>query len=87
MQIKFAHLRTQGIDFAVFEADASIDTDSARATVLHDLTVAARQTGLKIDKAALAFVRAGRIRFYGTQDLVNYLANQGVPTWTHTITV
>lgn len=87
MQVKLAHLRTQGIDFAVFEADARTDSDSARANVLRELTVAARAAGLKVDKSALAFVRAGKIQFYGTPDIVNYLANQGVPSSTHTITV
>jgi hypothetical protein len=86
-QVKLAHLRTQGIDFAVFDADARNNSDSARASVLRDLTVAAQLQGLKVDKSALAYARAGRIQFYGTPDLVDYLANQGVPTWTHTITV
>lgn len=87
MKVKLTHLHTQGIDFAVFDADARIDSDAARANVLRELTVAARNAGLKIDKSALAFVRLGKIQFYGTPDLVNYLANQGLPCWTHTITV
>jgi hypothetical protein len=87
MQINLAHIHTQGIDFAIFEADANTNSDSDRANVLQDLTLTARRKGLKIDKSALAFVRAGEIRFYGTPDLVNYLARSGVPSWTHTITV
>ncbi|MBD2246544.1 hypothetical protein [Nostoc sp. FACHB-888] len=87
MQVELAHLRTQGIDFAVFNANTRTDSDTARANLLRDLTVAARAAGLKIDKSALAFVRAGKTQFYGTPDLVNYLANQGLPSWTHTITV
>ena len=87
MQINLAHIHTKGIDFAIFEADASTSSDSDRANILQDLTLTARRKGLKIDKSALAFVRAGEIRFYGTPDLVNYLARSGVPNWTHTITV
>jgi hypothetical protein len=81
MVIKFAHTHTQGIDFAVFGADARTDSDSDRASVLHDLTSAARRSGLKIDKSALIFSRGGRTQFYGTPDLVNYLVNQGVPSF------
>lgn len=87
MRVRLAHLRTQGIDFVVFDANASSDLDSDRATLLHQLTVAARNVGLKIDKSALAFVKAGRLRYYGTNDLVRYLANHEVPCWTHTITI
>jgi hypothetical protein len=86
-QINLAHVHTQGIDIAVFGADATTNSDSDRANVLQDLTLTARRKGLKVDKSALAFVRAGEIRFYGTPDLVNYLARSGVPNWTHTITV
>lgn len=37
-QIKLAHLRDQGIDFAVFDADAVARTQSARASLLAQLT-------------------------------------------------
>lgn len=87
MRVKLAHIRTQGIDFLVFEADARTGLDSDRASLLQELTATARRTGLKADKSALAFVHAGKLQFYGTSDLVGYLANQGVPRWTHTITV
>jgi hypothetical protein len=86
-KFNMAHLRVQGIDFAVFDADAQSDSDSSRASVLSGLTMAARQKGLKVDKSALAFSRAGRIQFYGASDLVDYLAARGVPSWTHTITI
>jgi hypothetical protein len=42
---------------------------------------------LRVDKAALAYQEAGRIRFFGTPDLVKYLASRGVPRWTHTLDV
>lgn len=87
MKIEFAHLRHQGIDFAVFAADASTATNTARAKLLADLASAARRQGLKVDKAALAYRNGGRTEFFGTPDLVRFLSNTGVPSWTHTLTV
>lgn len=85
MQINFAHLRDQGIDFAVFDADATSHMNGDRAALLADLTWRAQQNGLKVDKAALAYRRGSRVEFYGTPDLVRYLANRGVPRWTHVL--
>lgn len=92
MQIEFAHLRersTNGgyIDFAVFNADAVAKNDRDRGSLLRDLTMRTRQLGLKVDKSALAFEEHGRVKFYGTPDLVDYLANNGVPCWTHTLSL
>jgi hypothetical protein len=87
MQIRVAHLRAQGIDFAVFDADARSRLDSDRAELLLQLTAAARANGLNVDKSALAFRQGSQTRFYGTPDLVRFLANSGIPRWTHTITV
>ena len=82
MQIRMAHLNIQGINVAVFEANSADDTDSGREDVLHELTVKARISGLRVDKSALAY----RNRFYGTPDLVRYLSRSGgVPRWTHEI--
>jgi hypothetical protein len=86
VDVQLAHLRVQGINFAVFDADARSGLDSDRAKLLQQLTVAARGAGLKIDKSALAYSRAGRREYYGTKDLVRYLANNGVSHWNHTIT-
>jgi len=85
--IRMAHLRTQGIDFAVFAADAPTRNQSARNRLLADLTAAARRTGLRVDKAALAFSEGGRRTYYGTPDLVRYLSNHGISHWTHTLRV
>lgn len=90
MQISLAHIRessTTGgyIDFAVFDAHATTNTSSANAEVLARLTAKARQAGLKIDQAALAFNENGRIKFYGSKSLVDYLAHRGLPQWTHSI--
>lgn len=90
MRINFAHLRehaTNGgwINFAVFEADATNHTAEARSAVLRRLTLKARAGGLRIDQSALAFEEHGEIKFYGNPNLVEYLANNFVPYWTHSI--
>lgn len=88
MRIEMAHLRDQGIDFAVFNAEATSRSNSDRQSLLGRLVAEARRSGLKVDKAALAFDEFGRTKFFGTPDLVNYLVSQGgVPRWTHTLDV
>lgn len=92
MQIKFAHLRAPAsnggdINFAVFDARANSNTDSARSSVLADLTMRARHSGLRVDQSALVFSDNGHIRFYGSKNLVDYLSHRGVPGWTHTLSV
>jgi hypothetical protein len=86
MRIRLAHLRDQGINFAVFAADAPTHTRGDRDIALRDLTSKARAAGLRVDKAALAFTEHGRLTFYGTPDLVRYLSQRGgAPRWTHWI--
>ena len=85
MKIKFAHLRTQGIDFAVFNADVKSQSNQDRADILAELTSKARSQGLKIDKSALVFKHCGKLNFYGVKDLVNYLSNNWNGRFTHTI--
>lgn len=87
MRIEMAHLRDQGINFAVFAADAANRSDSGRQALLAQLVAKARGNSLRVDKAALAYQEAGRTRFFGTPDLVKYLASRGVPRWTHTLDV
>lgn len=92
MKVNFSHLRehsTSGgwINFAVFDAQATSNTNSANAEILAQLTMKARHSGLRIDQSALAFSEGGRIKFYGTQNLVNYLSRAGLPQWTHSIDV
>lgn len=87
MRIEMAHLRDQGIDFAVFNADATNHSDSGRNALLKQLIVKAQLNRLKVDKAALAYEEFGEIKFFGTPDLVQYLASCGVPRWTHTLDV
>jgi hypothetical protein len=87
MRIQMAHLRDQGINFAVFAADAANHTDAGRRALLGELVAKARGNRLHVDKAALAYQEAGQTRFFGTPDLVKYLASRGVPRWTHTLDV
>jgi hypothetical protein len=91
MKIKFAHLRehsTSGgwINFAVFDAK-SVSGDSGNSILLAQLTAQVRAQGLRVDQSALAFTQNGRVRFYGTGSLVNYLSRAGIPRWTHSIDV
>ena len=88
MRIQVAHLSDQGINFAVFAADAPSHTPTDRSTLLSQLVLEARRARLRVDKAALAFNEGGRTSFYGTADLVRYLASLGgVPKWTHTLDI
>ena len=88
MKINVAHLRDQGIDFAVFDADAPSRTRHDRDALLQRLTDQARRSGLRIDKAALAFAENGQLTFYGAPDLTRYLAARpSVVRWTHTLDV
>jgi hypothetical protein len=86
MKVSVAHLRDQGISFAVFGADARDRTDQGRDETLARLVDLARRNGLRVDKAALAFRRNGRLVFHGTPDLVRYLAARpSAVRWTHTL--
>lgn len=85
--IRVAHLRTQGISYAVFDADVRTGLDADRNALLRELTVEAERQGLRVQKAALAFSQGGRVTFFGTPDLVRYLAANGVSHWTHTLTL
>lgn len=92
MKINFAHIReraTNGgsIDFAVFDAHSTSNSESANARVLAQLTAKARIAGCKIDQSALAFNENGRLKFFGSKNLVSYLAHSGLPQWTHSIDV
>lgn len=92
MRVQMAHLRERAVtggwvNFAVFDADAVNQTSTGRAQLLTDLTRLAIANGLKVDQSALAFVENGRIKFYGTSNLVDYLSKGWSPKWTHTLDV
>jgi hypothetical protein len=89
-RINLAHLRDRSttggwIDFAVFDAKPTISSE--RDALLFQLTTAARRSGLKIDKSALAFRENGRNMFYGDRDLTQYLSRSGIPRWTHYVDI
>lgn len=90
MKINLAHLRERAVsggwvNFAVFEARSTSGTDTDNATLLAQLTVKARASGLKVDQSALAFTRNGKIYFQGSKNLVAYLSKGWLPQWTHTV--
>lgn len=87
MRIEMAHIQEQGISFAVFNADATSHTDAGRQALLSRLIIEAQRNRLRVEKAALAFEEGGRIKYFGTPDLVSFLAPRGVPRWTHTLDV
>ena len=82
-----SHTQIQGINVAVFQADARTHANSDRKTLLADLTMKARQSGLRVQKSALAYNNYGNVEFLGTPDLVQFLANGGFYRlrWTHEI--
>lgn len=92
MQINFAHLRTPAtnggdINFAVFGAHATYNTAASMASVLANLTMRARGSGLRVDQSALVYTENGRNKFFGDKNLVEYLSHRGIPRWTHTLSV
>ena len=92
MRVNFAHLREQArsggwINFAVFDARSNSGTDADNSQLLAQLTARARAASLRVDQAALAFMSAGRLRFFGSPPLVEYLSRNGLPGWTHHIEV
>lgn len=90
MQIKMAHLwgrSTSGgrINFAVFDAKSTVGDN---AGLLHQLTLAARANGLKVDQSALAYASGSQIEYFGDKKLVDYLSKEWLPTqWTHTLSL
>ena len=89
MKISLAHIRersTSGgyIDFAVFDAKSTSGNNGA---LLQQLTAKARAAGLKIDQSALAYTQNGRLQFFGSKNLVDFLSKSGLPRWTHEIDV
>ncbi len=88
-KINLAHIRERSttgawINFVVFDAKSTTNNNEK---LLIQLTSQARANGLKVDKSALAYTRNGRLEFYGTEDLVQYLSQNGLPQWTHSISV
>ena len=87
MKINVAHFHEQGTNCLVIDADHVQHTQSGRAELLSSLTAKARRSGLAVEKSVLAFVEYGRVTFFGTPDLSEFMAGYGLPTWTHTLDV
>lgn len=92
MKVNLAHLRETArsggwVNFAVFDARSSSGTTADNTRLLAQLAAKARAANLRIDQAALAYTSGGRVQFFGSPPLVDYLSNRGVPGWTHTIDI
>ena len=90
MRVNLAHLREHArrggwVYFSVFEARSSSGTRDDNARLLAELTAKARGANLQVDQSALAFMSGGRVQFFGSPPLVEYLSESGLPAWTHTI--
>jgi hypothetical protein len=88
MKVNFAHMKYRSesgadVSFAVFEARSNSGSDKDNRKLLEDLVRMAQGIGLRVEKAALVFQEGERIKFWGNTDLVQRLANGGVPKWTH----
>jgi hypothetical protein len=92
MKINLAHLRERSssggwINFAVFDARSASGSNADNSELLARLTSQARASSLRVDQSALAFSSGGRIQFFGSGPLVDFLSKAGVPQWTHQIDV
>lgn len=92
MKINFAHFYELGtggvrVECVVFEANARDNSHWGRDQVLLQLTRAARKSGLKIDQSALVYEQFGKLQYYGAHGLVDFLSENGVPDWTHTLDI
>ena len=92
MQIHLAHIHEtssngQPIDYAIFDARSSSGLDRDNGTLLAQLTMKARASGLKVDASALAYSENGQLKFYGAPIIVNAWVKRGLPRWTHDIQV
>ncbi|VVD91968.1 hypothetical protein PPN31114_01709 [Pandoraea pneumonica] len=90
MKVNFAHIRERAqnggwINFAVFDARSSSGTRDDNSRLLTQLTAKALNANLRIDQAALAFMSGGRLQFFGSPSLVDFLSRSGLPAWTHTL--
>ena len=86
-RIPLSHVRIQGLDVAIFHANARSNTQGGRDALLAQLTTSARAEGLRVTKSALAYRAGSGVRFHGTPDLVRYLAGSGAPSPTHQLSV
>lgn len=92
MRVNLAHLKERArsggwISFAVFDARSNTGGNMENSKLLEQLTARARAASLRVDQAALAFMSGGRLQFFGSPPLVEFLSKNGLPGWTHSIDV
>ncbi len=92
MKVNFAHIREHAqnggwINFAVFDARSSSGTQDDNSRLLAQLTAKARGANLRVYQAALAFMSGGRLQFFGSPPLADFLSRSGLPGWTHSLNV
>lgn len=92
MKFNFAHLKERSrsggwISFVVFDARSSTGNDADNSQLLAQLAGRARAASLRVDQAALAFTSGGRLHFFGSPPLVDFLSKNGLPRWTHSLNV
>lgn len=92
VQVHLAHLRLPArgggwTNSAVFDARSASGSAADNSRLLARLTVRARASSLRVDRAALAYVSGGGVQFFGNPSLVDYLSKVGVPRWTHSLSV
>ena len=90
MKVNFAHIRERAqnggwINFAVFDARSSSGSRDDNSQLLAQLTAKARGANLRVDQAALAFMSGGRLQFFGSPPLVDFLSRSGLPGWSHSL--
>lgn len=88
MKVNFAHIRERAqnggwVNFVVFDARSSSGTRDDNSRLLTQLTAKAWSANLRVDQAALAFMSGGRLQFFGSPPLVDFLSRSGLPGWTH----
>lgn len=88
MQFKFALISGksasgQDLQFAVFGARPTDDSEEGKRKLLDQLTTGATRRGLTIDQSALAYDDKGEIRIFASGELLEHLKKNGLPPWTH----
>lgn len=90
MRVNFAHLRERAqsggwVNFCVFDARSNSGTQADNSQLLSQLTARARDSNLRVDQSALAFTSGGRLQFFGSPPVIDFLSSSGLPRWTHHI--
>ena len=91
MKVNYAVLQEQVSDRlsnnVVFQAGAPSSLESEQMELLRQLMMHVRRKGLNVHQAALAFEEEGELKFFGSRNLVDHLSENGLPGWTHSLTL